>query len=711
MPPPKLTIGMAVYNDFDGVYFTLQSLRLHHAEAMADCELIVVDNAPDAPGGAQMLEPLLANAAVGSAGAKYIRMPGSTGTTQPRNAVFAHASGAAVLCMDSHVLLAPGAIARLIEFYDQQPETPDLYSGPLIFDDLRNAVTHFDDVWRAEMWGIWARAWTCPCAHDVAESVTIPGVDQEASELSPVPLRGKALLFSVREAAGGKAEYCALKPGTIPVSLCGRCGRKLPQELPFAGHERALEKLGYQTLDSIEDAEPFEIPGMGLGLFSCRRSAWLGFNEHFRGFGAEEMYIHEKYRQAGRRCLCLPWLKWDHRFGRPNGVSYPLTRYNKLRNYVLGHVELGLDLAPVKAHFVDSGLVPPAEWDFLLSDPVGHTQEVTHAKFVAQPVASAQQNPSGRPLPPDDVQTPEALLTWCGGIKRDLEEHLPRLAELAGQVNHVTEFSARRESTIGLLGGKPERLVSYNVENDLILAQLPARFPWVSVEAKTSREVPSIEPTDLLFLDSEHTYARLSAELAAYAPSVQRWIVLHDTQVHAETGEDGGRGLVPAIQDFLANHPEWFVYSHTQQQYGLTVLGRRPEDKPPHKIHLAPPGYGPGTELKAMLAQLGITENPACDCNAKALQMDFWGVDGCRMPQPADQEMFGEKVLAGTPRFDVIVGWMKAGYERWGWADRIKAAAAAVATGLAFKLCITDPFPGLIEEAIRRAEEKEAAAD
>ena len=31
---PDLTIGMATYDDFDGVYFTIQSLRLHHAEVM-----------------------------------------------------------------------------------------------------------------------------------------------------------------------------------------------------------------------------------------------------------------------------------------------------------------------------------------------------------------------------------------------------------------------------------------------------------------------------------------------------------------------------------------------------------------------------------------------------------------------------------------------------------------------------------------------------
>ena len=37
-----LTIGMATYNDFDGVYFTMQALRLY--QDLDDTELLVVDN-------------------------------------------------------------------------------------------------------------------------------------------------------------------------------------------------------------------------------------------------------------------------------------------------------------------------------------------------------------------------------------------------------------------------------------------------------------------------------------------------------------------------------------------------------------------------------------------------------------------------------------------------------------------------------------------
>jgi hypothetical protein len=116
---------------------------------------------------------------------------------------------------------------------------------------------------------------------------------------------------------------------------------------------------------SDPDGEPFEIPMQGLGAFSCRTDAWPGFHPGFRGFGGEEGYVHEKFRRAGQRCLCLPWLRWVHRFGRPRGTPYPLLVEDKLRNYLLGHLELGLDPAPVLAHFSQ----------FLTADRVARTYE------------------------------------------------------------------------------------------------------------------------------------------------------------------------------------------------------------------------------------------------------------------------------------------------------------------------------------------------
>jgi glycosyltransferase involved in cell wall biosynthesis len=248
-----LTIGMATYNDFDGVYFTLQSLRLY--QDLRDTELLVVDNY-GCPETKRLVEGWVH-------GARYVLATEVRGTAAAKDRVFREAQGEAVLCCDSHVLLAPGTVGRLKEYYREHPGCPDLLQGPLVYDDLETISTHFDPVWRGEMWGIWA---TDPRGQD-------------------------------------------------------------------------------------PEGEPFEIPMQGMGAFSCRKGAWPGFNPGFRGFGWEEGYIHEKFRRAGGRCLCLPWLRWTHRFGRPAGPGYSLTVEEKLRNYLIGHAELGWDLTPVLDHF------------------------------------------------------------------------------------------------------------------------------------------------------------------------------------------------------------------------------------------------------------------------------------------------------------------------------------------------------------------------
>ena len=248
-----LTIGMATYDDFDGVYFTIQALRLY--QDLADTELLVVDNY-----GCDETEKFVTSVP----NARYLRKTEVVGTAV-RELVFTHARGDAVLCIDSHILFPPGTIARLRDYYAAHPETRDLLQGPLLNDDLTSISTHFDPEWRGQMWGTW-------------------GIDPRGLEV---------------------------------------------------------------------DGEAFDIPSQGLGVFSCRRERWPGFNPAFRGFGGEEGYIHEKFRQRGGRTLCLPWLRWVHRFGRPKGVPYPLSVEMKLRNYIIGFTELGLDTTEAEMHFAE----------------------------------------------------------------------------------------------------------------------------------------------------------------------------------------------------------------------------------------------------------------------------------------------------------------------------------------------------------------------
>jgi len=225
---PFLTIGMATIDDFDGVYFTITSLMIHHADVMDDCEIVVVDNNPESKQGKLIKDWIRGRVPNG----RYFAFDAPPGTAQARNEVFRRASGAAVLCLDCHVLLVPGAIQKLIDYYRETPHCRDLLSGPLLLDSGKLAATHQRPQWSEGAWGVWS-------------------IDE----------RGK-----------------------------------------------------------VPDGEPFEIWQQGMGLFSCRKDAWVGFHPEFRGFGGCESYIMEKFRQRGGRVLCCPWLRWTHRFQRPHGV-------------------------------------------------------------------------------------------------------------------------------------------------------------------------------------------------------------------------------------------------------------------------------------------------------------------------------------------------------------------------------------------------------
>jgi hypothetical protein len=256
-PARKLTIGMATYDDYDGVYFSVQALRLYHPEILDDVNFVVVDNHPDGPCAAPLkqLESFIPNY-------RYVPFASRSGTWV-KYVVFDEADSEFVLCMDCHILIVSGAIKRLLGYFEANPDTRDLLQGPLLYDDIGKTGSHFHPAWRGGMYGYWE---SDPRADD-------------------------------------------------------------------------------------PDGAPFEIPMHGLGLFACRRAAWPGFNPQFRGFGGEEGYLHEKFRQAGGRTLCLPFLRWIHRFNRPLGLPYRNTWADRMRNYMIGFREVGWPTDPLVEHF------------------------------------------------------------------------------------------------------------------------------------------------------------------------------------------------------------------------------------------------------------------------------------------------------------------------------------------------------------------------
>jgi hypothetical protein len=326
----------------------------------------------------------------------------------------------------------------------------------------------------------------------------------------------------------------------------------------------------------------------------------------------------------------------------------------------------------------------------LLEDPEGRINPIP-----PPPTPVTIELDRGRAQPPAGA-TLDEIFTWCAGIKRDMDQHLPAMRELGMRCKHITEFTKRRESTVAWAAARPGALISHQLEKDVLVATLTeaaTHGPGAPIGTFTvhwgadSLKTNAIDETDLLFIDTVHTADRILAELTLHGPRVRRYIVLRGTGAYGEKGErDNTMGLFHGIRPWLEKHPEWFVVWHTDAEYGMTALGCQPADRPPHTVHAWPPGYGPGTELKKMLASMNINPSPSCDCNAKAALMDKNGVIWCRENR------------------DMIVGWLKDGAPRWRWTDQITNALRAVASGLAFHLNPLDPFGSLVDEAIRRAE-------
>jgi hypothetical protein len=216
-----LSVCMATYDDYDGVYFTTQALRMYHKVCNTDAvEFVLLDSNPSSSHGKEC-KKLFSGALRGR---------------------------------DCHVLLKANAIDLLLKYYKDHPNCKDLIQGPLLYDDLQNISTHFKPGWSGDMYGTWST---------------------------------------------DKERYLAGKP--------------------------------------------FEIQMNGMGLCSFEKSNWPEILPFFKGFGAEEGYIAEKFRANGGKNMCLPFLEWNHRFGRPNGVKYPLNIEDRIWNYFIGWLEIKQD--------------------------------------------------------------------------------------------------------------------------------------------------------------------------------------------------------------------------------------------------------------------------------------------------------------------------------------------------------------------------------
>jgi len=197
----------------------------------------------------------------------------------------------------------------------------------------------------------------------------------------------------------------------------------------------------------------------------------------------------------------------------------------------------------------------------------------------------------------------------------DISQHLLTLKKYAEKCDTVTELGCRfGSSTVAFLSAKPKRLHSFDLFH---FAKLVNPVPPIEeaaeqegIEYRFYEEnvliSQNIVDTDLLFIDTLHTYKQLSMEFFLHAHKAKKYIILHDVFLFGHSNQfflehesffenklvdnheclsgvaesfsknlQDRQGLMPAIHEFLASHPEWKMIDLNVFNNGLMVLGRR----------------------------------------------------------------------------------------------------------------------------------------
>ena len=176
----------------------------------------------------------------------------------------------------------------------------------------------------------------------------------------------------------------------------------------------------------------------------------------------------------------------------------------------------------------------------------------------------------------------------------DINEHINTLYEYGKECSHITEMGVRWvSSTWPLIYSNPKKMISYDIVkneniNEVINLASEYNIDYTFIEGDVLNL--DIEPTELLFIDTLHTYNQLYSELNKHSQNVSKYIILHDTISFGNIDENiynhasdivksinsGKIGLINAINDFLVsnNGKYWKIKEIFTNNNGLTILER-----------------------------------------------------------------------------------------------------------------------------------------
>lgn len=205
------------------------------------------------------------------------------------------------------------------------------------------------------------------------------------------------------------------------------------------------------------------------------------------------------------------------------------------------------------------------------------------------------------------MNTVKDIFNYLSQKPSDINENLPLLKKYAEECDHITEMGVRwAVSTYGFLVGNPKKQIGIDLDLPDIWNETnftPDRECTVKAITEHANNNSTdyefiqsdslsinIEETDLLFIDTWHAFLQLKHELYKHQKNVKKYIILHDTATNAHAyvdsrthhadlpeihpGDKNKEGLLPAVDDFIKDHPQWVIKEKVENNNGMMILER-----------------------------------------------------------------------------------------------------------------------------------------
>lgn len=164
-----------------------------------------------------------------------------------------------------------------------------------------------------------------------------------------------------------------------------------------------------------------------------------------------------------------------------------------------------------------------------------------------------------------------------------IDQHMGTLRRYAGECDVIVEFGTHIGfSAVAFICGRPKEVHCWDVEyHDYEIDRIGVMATEAGVGFHFNHQsslLAAFESCDLLFIDSLHDYAQVKQELALHGHKAKKYLIFHDTIERASSDETKSdnpiQGIVPAINEYMALHPEWELAEHFDHQYGLSIYRR-----------------------------------------------------------------------------------------------------------------------------------------